>query len=185
MLRDRCHCVSPLEPFASVPLPFLQAYLEPESSVPEYDDMRCSWKWPRPRKAFTLVELLIVVIIIAVLAAIAIPKFADSSLRSKEAALRGELKLVRDGIELFKNDCGCYPAQLSDLTASTGPTTGKDATGAIFTIAAASYKGPYISSVDPDPVDGTQLGYSVTSPNVGKVTANPGASTDGSDYSSW
>jgi type II secretion system protein G len=134
---------------------------------------------------FTLVELLIVVIIIAVLAAIAIPKFANSSLRSKEAALRAELKLIRDGVELFKNDCGCYPTALADLI--TAPSTGKDSTGATYTIASGNWKGPYISSIDADPVSGGAIGYSTTSPNVGKVSANATGndSTGSVAYSSY
>src|SRR3989442_1565277 len=77
-------------------------------------------------KAFTLVELLIVIIIIAVLAAIAIPKFADSSKRSKEAALKADLKLYRNAIELFKADTGAYPATVADLAATSAPANGVD-----------------------------------------------------------
>jgi general secretion pathway protein G len=56
----------------------------------------------RARFGFTLVELLIVIVILAVLAAIAIPKFMDSGTRSKESSLKSNLKLVRTALELFQ-----------------------------------------------------------------------------------
>ena len=67
-------------------------------------------------RAFTLVELLIVIVVLAVLAAIVIPKFNDSGIRGRESSLRANLKVVRNAVELFKTDTGSYPAQLSDLS---------------------------------------------------------------------
>lgn len=138
------------------------------------------------RKGFTLVELLIVIIIIAVLAAIAIPKFMNSSTRSKESALKADLKLYRNAVELFKNDTGAYPASLSDLTSSSAPSTGKDATGSDKTITSADWKGPYLQNVEQDPVSGSAFSYSTTSPNVGKVTSSAsGNGADGTAYTTW
>ena len=132
-------------------------------------------------RAFTLVELLIVIIIIAVLAAIAIPKFANSSQRSKEAALKADLKLYRNAIELFKADTGAYPATLADLAATSAPANGVDSsTGASKSINSSDWKGPYLQSVENDPVSSSAFGYSTTSPTVGAVT-----SSAGSPYNSW
>src|SRR5438270_13212752 len=104
------------------------------------------------KRAFTLVELLIVVIIIAVLAAIAIPKFSNSSLRSKESALRAELKILRDAVELFKNDTTCSPGAIADLASTTLPTDQcYNSAGALISIPTGSWKGPYVSSIDADP----------------------------------
>ena len=137
------------------------------------------------KRGFTLVELLIVVIIIAVLAAIAIPKFVNSSLRSKESALRGELKLVRDAVELFKNDCGCYPSTLAGLTATTAPSTGLTATAGTYTITSTNWRGPYISSVDLDPVSGSALNYATTSPVGGVTSSATGNDSNGTAYSTY
>lgn len=123
------------------------------------------------RLGFTLVELLIVIIVIAVLAAIAIPKFVNSSARSKESSLHADLKLVRDAIELYHNDTGCYPAALADLSATSAPSAGKDSTGASYSITASNWKGPYVASVPLDPVASAALTYSITSPTVGQVNA--------------
>ncbi|MBI5705784.1 MAG: prepilin-type N-terminal cleavage/methylation domain-containing protein [Armatimonadetes bacterium] len=137
-------------------------------------------------KAFTLVELLIVIIIIAVLAAIAIPKFANSGARSKESALKSNLKMYRSAIDLFKTDTGCYPAALSDLTGTSAPAKGKDSSGNDYAITAADYKGPYVERIENDPVSGAAFNYSTTAGTVGKVTSSAsGNAADGTAYSGW
>jgi general secretion pathway protein G len=131
-------------------------------------------------------ELLIVIIVIAVLAAIALPRFINSGLRSKEASLKSDLKIYRNGIQLFLNDTGAYPATLAALSATSAPASGLDSAGAVKTIVATDWKGPYIDSIMVDPVGGAAFTYAVTSPNVGKVTSSTaGNGTDGTAYSSW
>lgn len=71
-------------------------------------------------KGFTLIELLIVVIIIAILAAIAIPQFSNTSSDAQEAALDANLSTVRSAIELYRVQHGNkYPSK----AAATGATT--------------------------------------------------------------
>ncbi|HNG45353.1 MAG TPA: prepilin-type N-terminal cleavage/methylation domain-containing protein [Elusimicrobiota bacterium] len=61
--------------------------------------------------AFTLIELMLVVAIIGLLAAIAIPKFANLVDKSKEAAARGKLGTMRSAMNLYYADNeGGYPA---------------------------------------------------------------------------
>jgi general secretion pathway protein G len=138
------------------------------------------------KRAFTLVELLIVIIIIAVLAAIAIPKFSNSSQRSKESALRAELSLLRNAVELFKTDTGAFPATLAALEATAAPASGLDSAGAAKAIIAADWKGPYVNKVNNDPVSAAAFTYGTTSPNVGKITSSAsGNGLDGTAFSSW
>jgi general secretion pathway protein G len=139
------------------------------------------------KRGFTLVELLIVIVILAVLAAIAIPRFMDSGTRSKEASLHGDLKLLRNSIELFHNDTGAWPAALADLAGTTAPVSGKDNTGTTKTINAPDFKGPYLQSLPTDPVNGgAAFSYSVTAGSVGKVSsAAAGNGLDGTAYNTW
>ena len=138
------------------------------------------------RKGFTLVELLIVIIIIAVLAAIAIPKFANSSTRGKESSLKANLKLYRNAVELFKNDTGAYPAALTDLTATTAPASGKDSAGSSTSITSTDWKGPYLNMQEVDSVSGTAFTYSTTSPTVGQVSPSAtGNDSSGVAYSTY
>ncbi len=56
----------------------------------------------RGNKGFTLVEILIVVVILGILAAIVIPQFTNASTEAKKSALMGELQTMRSQIELYK-----------------------------------------------------------------------------------
>ena len=136
------------------------------------------------KKGFTLVELLIVIIIIAVLAAIAIPKFSSSSLRSKESSLRANLKLVRNAIDLFRADTGAFPANMAGLTTST--TAGLSAAAAACTIAATDWRGPYLQAIPVDPVSGSAMTYGTAAADVGTVKSSAtGNGLDGTAYSTW
>lgn len=70
------------------------------------------------RKAFTLIELMIVVAIVGILAAVAIPKFADLIAKSKDGATKGALSGVRGAIQVYYGDNeGWFPADdLASLT---------------------------------------------------------------------
>ncbi|MDD5209587.1 MAG: prepilin-type N-terminal cleavage/methylation domain-containing protein [Elusimicrobiales bacterium] len=63
------------------------------------------------RKGFTLIELMIVVAIIGILAAIAIPKFADLINKAKEGSTKGALSSVRSAVQVYYGDNeGWFPA---------------------------------------------------------------------------
>ena len=66
---------------------------------------------------FTLIELMIVVAIIGILAAIAIPKFASLLRKSGEGASKGNLGAIRSALSIYYGDMeGNYPADLPTLT---------------------------------------------------------------------
>ena len=55
----------------------------------------------RTRRAFTLIEILIVVVILGILAAIVIPQFTDASQDAMDASVRSQLQTIRGQIELY------------------------------------------------------------------------------------
>ena len=72
------------------------------------------------KKGFTLIELMIVVAIIGILAAIAIPKFANLINKSKEGATKGALSTVRSAIQIYYGDNeGWFPTESAALTSLT------------------------------------------------------------------
>jgi len=88
--------------------------------------MKTRRKW----SGFSLVEMMVVVSIIGILTAIAVPKFTEVQRKSKESALRTNLQVYRSAIYVFFSDTGLYPQSLNDLAATTPPSTGLTPTGA-------------------------------------------------------
>ena len=95
----------------------------------------------RASAGFTLIELMIVVAIIGILAAIAIPKFADLIAKSQEGATKGKLGTVRSAIAIYyANMEGQYPGDLTN-----GLVTATNILPALPTVtipAASSYGNP-------------------------------------------
>ncbi|HEY2066151.1 MAG TPA: prepilin-type N-terminal cleavage/methylation domain-containing protein, partial [Gemmatimonadaceae bacterium] len=78
------------------------------------------------RKGFTLIELLIVVVIIGILAAIAIPKFANTKSKAYTAAMKSDLRNLVTAEEAFFSDSGKYiqyDTTLLKFRPSTGVST--------------------------------------------------------------
>lgn len=66
-------------------------------------------------KGFTLIEMMVVMAMIAALIAIAVPRYFDGLQRTKETALKQNLKEMRDAIDDYHADKGIYPESLDAL----------------------------------------------------------------------
>ncbi|MEQ8821135.1 MAG: prepilin-type N-terminal cleavage/methylation domain-containing protein [Sumerlaeia bacterium] len=96
------------------------------------------------RSAFTLIELLIVVAIIAILAAIAVPNFLEAQTRSKVSRAQSDLRTLATAFEAYVVDYNHYPPFYGTNPATSGPY-GETAVFFLTTPIA------YITSVPADP----------------------------------
>ena len=103
------------------------------------------------RKGFTLVEILIVVIILGILAAIVIPQFTSASEDARKSSLQSQLQTLRSQVELYKlQHRDSYPT--SDGTASgtwdwTRLTGKTEDTGLAAASGSTTAVGPYLQQV--------------------------------------
>jgi type II secretion system protein G len=70
---------------------------------------------PRTDRGFTLLELIIVIAVIGILAAIALPQLRHTPVKAKEAVLRTNLRTIRDALDQYRGDKGHYPTSLETL----------------------------------------------------------------------
>jgi general secretion pathway protein G len=125
-------------------------------------------------RGFTLIELMIVMAIIGVLAAMAVPRFLASVTRAKEAVLREDLHVMRTAIESYTVDKEKGPQGLDDLVQAgylkaipVDPITGRTDT--------------WITSQSDAYTDITE-----TEPGISDVHSGAqNLATDGTTYNTW
>ncbi|MBW8002120.1 MAG: prepilin-type N-terminal cleavage/methylation domain-containing protein [Planctomycetes bacterium] len=103
------------------------------------------------RSGFTLVEILIVVVILGILAAIVIPQFSDASSQAKDSSLRADLQTIRSQIELYKVQ---HTDALPGAGTGTSFTEAMTGTTDVAGLKAGSTYGPYLQAIPTNPFNG-------------------------------
>ncbi len=105
-------------------------------------------KYRRKQKAFTLIELLIVVAIIGILAAIAVPNFLNAQTRAKIARVISDLKAITQAMEMYRLDKNSYICE-SESYISMHEVQPHAEAGLYFLVTPTSY----IASIPRDPFE--------------------------------
>jgi type II secretion system protein G len=105
------------------------------------------------KKGFSLIELLVVIAIIGSLATIMVMMLTGPQKSARDGKRKSDMETIRSGLELYKSDCGQYPASLPAVGSALTGTNG--AAGA-----ACSTSNKYIQAMPADPTAGRNYGYS-------------------------
>jgi len=140
----------------------------------------------RARAGFTLIEMLIVIVVIAILALIVIPRLMGAGRKAKEAALRGDIHQLRNAIQQFEADCGDYPSAISQLmTQPAAGTTG----GQGIALDVTAWQGPYLRTPDnnlpKDPFTESATTWAYTASTGHIASGSTLTAINGEAYSSW
>jgi general secretion pathway protein G len=112
------------------------------------------------KKGFTLVEILIVVIILGILAAIVIPQFTQASTEARISNLRTNLQTIRSQLLLYKTQ---HTENYPDATFVAQMTKYTSASGTTSTTPSSSYPyGPYLQTIPVNPFSGSSVVRIVT-----------------------
>lgn len=103
----------------------------------------------KDRHGFTIVELLIVIVVIAILAAISVVAYTGIQQRGRDSQRESDVAVITKALEMYYIDNGRYPAGSGSTTINSGWSTTADASWANL----ATHLVPkYISSLPGDPV---------------------------------
>lgn len=104
----------------------------------------------RARPAFTLVEILIVVIILGILAGIVIPNITSVTTISREANLKGNLSKIRAQLQVYRNQHNAFP---SGATFADQMTKYTNIDGTVSGARTGTFRfGPYLEQMPPNPI---------------------------------
>lgn len=123
----------------------------------------------RAARGFTLIELLVVLAVLATLLSIAVPRYFESIDKSREAALKQDLNVMRDAIDKYYGDRGMYPETLEDLVTNK-----------------------YLRGIPVDPITQSNTTWQIVPPQEGEKGAvydvksgAQGTARDGTNYADW
>jgi general secretion pathway protein G len=142
-------------------------------------------KRTRKISGFTLIEILIVVIILGILAAIVIPQFTNASTEAMESSLASQLQTLRSQIGLYKlQHSDTPPAAATSAGFWTAMSTQTDANGAAYTAGTSTTGpfGPYFTSAVTNPLMPSAVDATTGDGTVG--VSSTAAGTDAWEYNS-
>jgi type II secretion system protein G len=124
------------------------------------------------RTAFTLIEVLIVVVIMAILAAVILPQFTDSTKDAKLGTARFNIQALRSQIELYRSHHnGAIPSgTLAELLGNTN-ISGTIGTGANYPY------GPYLKQIPTNPFNDSAA--------ISVITNDPPQASDATGSGGW
>jgi len=136
----------------------------------------------KSQSGFTLIEIMIVVIILAILAAAVIPRLTGRTQQAKESRAKADIQTLSLALDLYAIDNGFFPSSAQGLDAlrskpSSAPTP-------------TSWRGPYVKKASPKDPWGNP--YKYTSPGMHNaedydlITFGPdGVQGGGDDIANW
>ena len=123
-------------------------------------------KYMTSQKGFTLVELLVVIVIIGVLAAIAVPKFTGTTERANGGKIASDLRAIDTAIQLYAvKNSGAIPTAIADIV-----------TAGYLTVEPKPPSGKFIGTVTTTSTDITATSYTITNGRASMVNGS-GTST--------
>ena len=128
-------------------------------------------------KGFTLVEILIVVVILGILAAIVIPQFTDASTEARNSSLCSDLQALRSQIELYKVQHNDVPPAFASFVAQMTGLTDIDGAASAGPIGDPGVYGPYMQKIPVNPFNDNYAADNINGAidNTGTVGDNVGS----------
>ncbi len=86
--------------------------------------MKYARRYPTGQSGFTLIEIMVVVVILGVLAALVVPNIMSRPDQAKQTVARSDIKAISSALEIYRLDNGFYPSSDQGLEALSSQPTG-------------------------------------------------------------